>query len=59
MADIIHRIGIKAPPTKVYQAVSTVEGVAGWWTKDTTGESNQEEASRFDSDRPPVTRSAT
>jgi uncharacterized protein YndB with AHSA1/START domain len=39
MADIIHRIGIKAPPAKVYQAVSTVEGVAGWWTKDTTGES--------------------
>ena len=39
MADIIHRIGIKAPRAKVYAAVSTVEGVAGWWTRETTGES--------------------
>ena len=37
MADIIHRIGIKAPISAVYEAVSTVDGVAGWWTKDTTG----------------------
>jgi uncharacterized protein YndB with AHSA1/START domain len=39
MVDIIHRIGIKASPTKVYAALSTVDGVAGWWTKETTGES--------------------
>src|SRR5687768_14872372 len=39
MADIIHRVGIKAPLSKVYEAVSTVEGVAGWWTKQTTGSS--------------------
>ena len=39
MADIIHRVGIKAPISKVYAAVSTVEGVAGWWTKDAIGES--------------------
>ncbi|HJR66280.1 MAG TPA: SRPBCC domain-containing protein [Gemmatimonadaceae bacterium] len=37
MADIIHRVGIKAPISKVYAAVSTVEGVAGWWTEATTG----------------------
>ncbi len=37
MADIIHRVGIKAPISTVYAAVSTVEGVAGWWTKDTRG----------------------
>jgi uncharacterized protein YndB with AHSA1/START domain len=37
MADIVHRIGIKAPVSKVYAALSTVEGVAGWWTKDTSG----------------------
>jgi uncharacterized protein YndB with AHSA1/START domain len=35
--DIIHRVGIKAPPSKVYAALSTIEGVAGWWTKETTG----------------------
>ena len=37
MADIIHRVGIKAPLAQVYAALATVEGVAGWWTKETTG----------------------
>ena len=40
MVDIIHRVGIKAPPKKVYAAVATVEGVAGWWTQDATGVSD-------------------
>src|SRR5262245_60287468 len=39
MVDIIHRIGIKAPLDTVAQAVSTVSGIAGWWTRDTTGTS--------------------
>ena len=39
MVDIIHRVGIKAPLAKVYAALATVEGVRGWWTSDTTGES--------------------
>jgi len=39
VVNIIHRIGIKAPIAKVYAALSTVEGVAGWWTRDTAGES--------------------
>ena len=39
MVDIIHRIGIKAPLSQVYAALSTVEGVAGWWTRETTGAS--------------------
>src|SRR5213075_2285181 len=39
MADIIHRVGIKSPASKVYAALSTIEGIAGWWTKDTTGTS--------------------
>ena len=37
MVDIIHRISIKAPLPKVYAALSTVEDVAGWWTKETSG----------------------
>ncbi len=37
MVDIIHRVGIKAPISKVYAALSTVEGIAGWWTKETSG----------------------
>ena len=37
MTDIIHRVGIKASSEKVYQALSTVEGIAGWWTEHTSG----------------------
>lgn len=49
MVDIIHRIGIRAPLTEVYNAVATVEGVAGWWTRETSGTSEVGEAmcSRF------------
>lgn len=37
MVDIIHRIGIKAPLSRVYAALATAEGIAGWWTRATTG----------------------
>jgi len=39
MADIVHRVGIRATPAQVYDAVATAEGVAGWWTRETTGQS--------------------
>ena len=39
MVNIIHRIAVKAPLARVYAALSTVEGVAGWWTRETSGES--------------------
>jgi uncharacterized protein YndB with AHSA1/START domain len=35
MADILHRIGTQAAPDAVYRALTTVEGLAGWWTTDT------------------------
>jgi uncharacterized protein YndB with AHSA1/START domain len=38
MVDILHRVGVTTPtPEKVYDALSTVEGLAGWWTDDTKG----------------------
>lgn len=37
MIDIIHRIGIKAPLSRVHTALTTTVGVAGWWTDETTG----------------------
>ena len=38
MVDILHRAGVKTPtPRKVYDALTTVEGLAGWWTDDTKG----------------------
>ena len=39
MVDIVHRVGIKAPESKVYAALSTIAGLAGWWTEATTGSS--------------------
>jgi uncharacterized protein YndB with AHSA1/START domain len=39
MVDIVHRIGIKAPASKVYAALSTIDGVAGWWSEKTSGNS--------------------
>ena len=38
MVDILHRVGVKdATPEKVYDALTTVEGLADWWTDDTKG----------------------
>ena len=38
MADILHRIGVLTEsPEKVYDALTTVDGLAGWWTTDTKG----------------------
>ena len=38
MVDILHRVGVSTPsPDKVYEALTTIEGLAGWWTDDTTG----------------------
>ena len=39
MVDIVQRVGIKAPAAKVYAALSTIDGLAGWWTRATTGTS--------------------
>ena len=39
MSDILHQITINAPTDKVYAALSTVDGLAGWWTSTTKGES--------------------
>jgi len=39
MVDIVHRVGIKAPLDMVYRALATREGVAGWWTTSTQGDS--------------------
>lgn len=38
MADILHRIGIKAPLAHVYNALTTLEGLAGWWTEGVAGD---------------------
>lgn len=40
MVDILHKVGIKSSsPNDVYKALTTIEGLSGWWTSDTRGES--------------------
>jgi uncharacterized protein YndB with AHSA1/START domain len=39
MVNIIHRVGIKASPEKVFEALATTNGISGWWTQDTSGQS--------------------
>jgi len=38
MVDIIHRIGIKSPSAQVYKALSTINGLAHWWTEEVEGD---------------------
>ena len=40
MVDILHRVGITATTEKVYEALTTTEGLAAWWTIDTSGTSD-------------------
>ncbi len=38
MVDILHRIGVEGhSPDEVYDALTTIDGLAGWWTDQTTG----------------------
>ncbi|AKU18249.1 SRPBCC family protein [Luteipulveratus mongoliensis] len=38
MVDILHKIAIKSEPKAVYDALTTIEGLSGWWTRDTSGD---------------------
>ena len=40
MVDILHKVGIKgSTPEDAYMALATIRGLAGWWTRDTLGDS--------------------
>jgi uncharacterized protein YndB with AHSA1/START domain len=47
MVDIMHRVGATVSPDKVYAALTTVDGLAGWWTADTDGDANVGGVLRF------------
>lgn len=47
MLDIVHRVGIKSSRDEVYKALTTREGLAGWWTHNTQGEGNLGGTLRF------------
>lgn len=37
MPDILHTVGIKATPKKVFEALSTIDGISHWWVVNTKG----------------------
>ena len=47
MVDILHRVGVQASPDQVYEALTTTEGLAGWWTTDTQGDGHVGGVLRF------------
>ena len=39
MADILHRVGVEhSSPQRVYDALTTLDGLSGWWAEKTTGD---------------------
>ncbi len=39
MLDILHRVGMQSKSVDdVYAALTTIEGLSGWWTRDTKGD---------------------
>jgi len=41
MVDILHRVGIESTaPDEVYAALTTIDGLSGWWTEDTEGDTS-------------------
>jgi hypothetical protein len=48
MPDILHKVGIRSSSlSETYRALTTVDGLAAWWTTDTQGESHVGEVIRF------------
>jgi len=40
MPDILHRVGINTTPTKIFTALTTIDGLRHWWTIETSGNAN-------------------
>jgi len=38
MPDILHRVGIKTSPEKLFGALSTTDGLSHWWVVNTKGD---------------------
>lgn len=47
MAEILHRLTIKVPPAKVYQALTEQKGLANWWTKHVIAEPKVDSIAEF------------
>ncbi len=38
MVDILHRVGINTTPEKVFEALTTIDGLRHWWVVETSGD---------------------
>jgi uncharacterized protein YndB with AHSA1/START domain len=47
MPDILHRVGIAAEPKRVFEALTTVEGIRHWWSEATQGDAAEGGAFQF------------
>jgi len=47
MVDILHRVGATVSPAEVYAALTTTDGLAGWWTEDTKGDTGVDGVIQF------------
>ena len=47
MHEITHLVGIKAPPAKIYQLLTTNSGLCQWWTNDVSGAADVGSIIRF------------
>jgi uncharacterized protein YndB with AHSA1/START domain len=41
MDTIRHRVGIDAPPERLHDALTTLDGLASWWTRDVEGDPSE------------------
>jgi uncharacterized protein YndB with AHSA1/START domain len=41
MPDILHRVGIAAEPARIFETLTTVEGVKNWWASETHGDASE------------------
>jgi uncharacterized protein YndB with AHSA1/START domain len=41
MPDILHRVGIDAKPANVFAALTTINGVRGWWVSTASGDAGK------------------
>jgi len=41
LPDILHRVGIAADPKRVFDALSTVDGIRNWWSSETEGDASE------------------
>jgi uncharacterized protein YndB with AHSA1/START domain len=47
MPDILHRVGIAAEPMRVFEALTTLAGIQGWWVSTATGDAAEGTAFEF------------